>query len=144
MTKIYVGNLGDKGIIKSSDIELLFEPFGAVKVESYKLKAGKFIPASQVDDDRCRAANFAFVHMNDKLAANEAVRILNGSSFNGRTIIVEKAKVNFNMKKNETITLSDPDDTKMKIRTYPHHQRNVVFTAFTAKLTHYINPGGIL
>ena len=139
MTKIYVGNLGSKGIIKSTDIELLFEPFGTIKVESYKLKSGKFMPASPL----ASINNFAFVHMNDKLAANEAVRSLNGSYFKGRTIVVEKAKVNFNMKKNETIIYNDLDQ-QMKIRTYPHHQRNVVFNAFSAKLTHYINPGGIL
>jgi RNA recognition motif-containing protein len=71
--KLYVGNLGDGGTITSDDLRPLFETYGAV-TECECIK------------------NYAFVHMDDEAAAEEAVRNLNGTSVKGRSIKVEKSE----------------------------------------------------
>jgi len=71
--KLYVGNLGVSGDIKSEDLRPLFEQFG------------------QVSECEC-IKNYAFVHMDDADKADEAVRALNGTSVKGRNIKVEKSE----------------------------------------------------
>ena len=71
--KLYVGNLGEEGTVKSDDLRPLFEHYGTV-TECECIK------------------NYAFVHMEDSEKAGEAVRNLNGKTVNGRIIKVEKGE----------------------------------------------------
>jgi len=71
--KLYVGNLGEDGIVKSTDLRPLFERFGAVS-ECECIK------------------NYAFVHMDDEASASNAVAELNGTDVKGRHIKVEKSE----------------------------------------------------
>jgi len=71
--KLYVGNLGEDGDVKSTDLRPLFERFGVVS-ECECIK------------------NYAFVHMDDEAHASAAVAELNGTDVKGRHIKVEKSE----------------------------------------------------
>ena len=65
MVKIFIGNLGDTGAITSNDLREAFEKYGPV-TESECVK------------------NYAFVHMQYKKDADDALRDLNGVVLKGK------------------------------------------------------------
>ena len=71
MVKIFIGNLGDTGAITSNDLREAFEKYGPV-TESECVK------------------NYAFVHMQYKKDADDALRDLNG--------VVLKGNINIKIK----------------------------------------------
>ena len=77
--KIYVGNLNfDTG---GNDLRDAFAPYGEVV-------------SAQVITDRetMRSRGFGFVEMTDNDAAQQAIRTLNGSDLQGRSLNVNEAK----------------------------------------------------
>lgn len=72
-TKLFVGGLGDDKVVSADDLRSIFEEFGTV--------------------NECECIkNFAFVHMEDEQAANEALRNVPGIKVKGRTLKVEKSE----------------------------------------------------
>jgi len=76
---IYVANIP----FKSSDTDLkeLFEQHG--EVESARIV---------IDKITNRSRGFGFVQMADSASANEAINNLNGSDFEGKTLVVNEAR----------------------------------------------------
>ncbi len=71
--KLYVGGLGEDGVISAEDLRPLFEKYGVVtECECVK--------------------SYAFVHMDDESAVNAAIGELHGSQVKGRTIKVERSE----------------------------------------------------
>lgn len=64
MVKLFVGNLGDTNTVTSNDLREQFERYGSV-TECERVK------------------NYAFVHMDDRNAAEKALQELNGTSIKG-------------------------------------------------------------
>lgn len=79
MTTIYVGNLNYR--TTEEELAKLFEPFGIVERVS--------IPR---DSATGNTRGFAFVEMQDEKAAAAAIRELNGSKLEDRTLVVNKAR----------------------------------------------------
>ncbi|MGE0759238.1 MAG: RNA recognition motif domain-containing protein [Pirellulaceae bacterium] len=77
--RLYVGNL--PWSTSSSDLQALFEPFGAVR-------------SAEVIMDRVtgRSRGFGFVEMDNDDAMNSAVEALNGKDMNGRPMVVNEAR----------------------------------------------------
>uniref|UniRef100_A0A3Q2XZR9 RNA-binding protein 14 n=1 Tax=Hippocampus comes TaxID=109280 RepID=A0A3Q2XZR9_HIPCM len=71
-TKVFVGNLS--GMCTTEDLQQLFQTFGKV-LECDKVKG------------------YAFVHMENKEDALQAIEALHGTSFKGRPLSVELSKV---------------------------------------------------
>lgn len=78
-TKVFVGNLS--AMCTAEDLQELFQTFGKV-LECDKVKARL-----------SSAAGYAFVHMENKEDALQAIEALNGTSFKGRPLSVELSKV---------------------------------------------------
>uniref|UniRef100_H3CN06 RNA-binding protein 14 n=1 Tax=Tetraodon nigroviridis TaxID=99883 RepID=H3CN06_TETNG len=78
-TKVFVGNLS--GMCTTEDLQQLFQTFGKV-LECDKVKAW---PTS--------ISGYAFVHMENKEDALQAIEALHGTSFKGRPLSVELSKV---------------------------------------------------
>ena len=76
---IYVGNLSWN--LKDQDLQNLFAAHG--EVSSAKIVLDKFTN---------RSKGFAFVGMRDQAAAEKAIRELDGSMMEGRTIKVKEAQ----------------------------------------------------
>ena len=66
MVKLFVGNLSDAFTVTSSDLREQFEKYGSV---------------SECE----RVKNYAFVHMDDPSAAQDALHNLNGTTIKGTT-----------------------------------------------------------
>ena len=64
MVKLFVGNLGDANSVTSHDLREQFERYGSV-TECERVK------------------NYAFVHMDDRSAAEHAQKDLNGTQIKG-------------------------------------------------------------
>ena len=64
MVKLFVGNLGDANSVTSNDLREQFERYGSV-TECERVK------------------NYAFVHMDDRSAAEQAQQDLNGTQIKG-------------------------------------------------------------
>ncbi|MFQ6083369.1 MAG: RNA recognition motif domain-containing protein [Candidatus Aminicenantia bacterium] len=77
--KLYVGSLPYN--TTSTELEELFSKAG--KVESANVITDKFSG---------RGKGFGFVEMSTEEEAKKAIETLNGSSFNGRTIVVDEAR----------------------------------------------------
>ena len=67
MVKLFVANLGDAYTVTSDDLRELFEKYGSV---------------SECE----RVKNYAFVHMDDLDAAQEALHDLNGKLIKGKSL----------------------------------------------------------
>nr|XP_046185265.1 RNA-binding protein 4B-like isoform X5 [Oncorhynchus gorbuscha] len=78
-TKVFVGNLS--GMCTTEDLQELFQTFGKV-LECDKVKARL-----------SSSAGYAFVHMENKEEALQAIEALHGTSFKGRPLSVELSKV---------------------------------------------------
>ncbi|KAG5844116.1 hypothetical protein ANANG_G00158080 [Anguilla anguilla] len=78
-TKVFVGNLS--AMCTAEDLQELFQTFGKV-LECDKVKARL-----------SSAAGYAFVHMENKEDALQAIEALHGTSFKGRPLSVELSKV---------------------------------------------------
>ncbi|KAJ8405393.1 hypothetical protein AAFF_G00318660 [Aldrovandia affinis] len=78
-TKVFVGNLS--GMCTTEDLQELFQTFGKV-LECDKVKARL-----------SSSAGYAFVHMENKEDALQAIEALHGTSFKGRPLSVELSKV---------------------------------------------------
>ncbi|KAJ8336648.1 hypothetical protein SKAU_G00378680 [Synaphobranchus kaupii] len=78
-TKVFVGNLS--GMCTTEDLQELFQTFGKV-LECDKVKARL-----------SSSAGYAFVHMESKEDALQAIEALHGTSFKGRPLSVELSKV---------------------------------------------------
>ncbi|XP_071379599.1 RNA-binding protein 14b [Centroberyx affinis] len=78
-TKVFVGNLS--GMCTTEDLQELFQTFGKV-LECDKVKAR-----------HSSSAGYAFVHMENKEDALQAIEALHGTSFKGRPLSVELSKV---------------------------------------------------
>ncbi|XP_074480384.1 RNA-binding protein 14b isoform X1 [Sebastes fasciatus] len=78
-TKVFVGNLS--GMCTTEDLQQLFQTFGKV-LECDKVKAR-----------HSSSAGYAFVHMENKEDALQAIEALHGTSFKGRPLSVELSKV---------------------------------------------------
>lgn len=76
---IYVSNLNFT--VSDEHLSNIFAPFGQIK--SARVVTDKFTS---------RSRGFGFVEMNDDVAAEQAITKLNGSSVDGRTLNVNKAK----------------------------------------------------
>jgi RNA recognition motif-containing protein len=76
---IYVGNLSFD--TTDRDLETAFTPHG--KVNSVRVA---------IDRDTGRARGFGFVEMPDQNEAQAAIRALNGSELQGRTLTVNEAR----------------------------------------------------
>jgi RNA recognition motif-containing protein len=76
---IYVGNLDFK--VNENDLEGIFEEYGTVS--SAKIITDKFSG---------RSKGFGFVTMENKEEAINAIKELNGASFENRNIVVNEAK----------------------------------------------------
>jgi RNA recognition motif-containing protein len=76
---IYVGNLPYS--VNDQSLRSLFEQFGVVS-------SVKII----IDQISGKSKGFAFVDMGDESEALAAIEALNGKEFEGRTIVVNKAK----------------------------------------------------
>ena len=79
MTNIYVGNL-PYGITQLQ-LEEAFKPYGAVNRATVV-----------VDRETGRSRGFGFVEMENDSEAEAAIEGLNGSDFDGRTLVVNKAR----------------------------------------------------
>ncbi|XP_061921498.1 RNA-binding protein 14b isoform X2 [Entelurus aequoreus] len=78
-TKVFVGNLS--GMCTTEDLQQLFQTFGKV-LECDKVKAR-----------HSSSIGYAFVHMENKEDALQAIEALHGTSFKGRPLSVELSKV---------------------------------------------------
>lgn len=78
-SKLYVGNLSYQ--MAENQLEELFTPCGTVK-------SAKII----TDRDSGRSKGFGFVEMSDITEAEEAIKSLDGSEFDGRSIRVSAAQ----------------------------------------------------
>ena len=67
MVKLFVGNLGDAFTVTSNELRVLFEKYGSV---------------SECE----RVKNYAFVHMDDLNAAQDALNELNGTLIKGKSV----------------------------------------------------------
>lgn len=76
---IYVSNLGLS--VQSEDLKKIFTTYGIVS--SASIITDKFTN---------RSRGFGFVEMRDKQAAEKAIRELNGSMLDGRSIKMNEAK----------------------------------------------------
>ena len=76
---LYIGNLNYN--VKESDLRNVMEEYGAVA--SVKLIT---------DRETRRSKGFAFIEMNNDAQAKQAIEELNGSEFEGRTMIVKEAR----------------------------------------------------
>ena len=78
-TKLFVGSL--PWSVDDDALQSAFQPHGEV------------VSAKVVKDrDTGRSRGFGFVEMEDSTAANNAIKALNNSEFNGRNIVVNEAK----------------------------------------------------
>lgn len=78
-TKLFVGSL--PWSVDDNTLQSVFEPHGQV------------VSAKVVTDrETGRSRGFGFVEMQDSTAANNAIRALNNSELNGRSIVVNEAK----------------------------------------------------
>jgi len=77
--KLYVGNLSYN--VANADLEALFAAFGEVR-------------SAEVIMDRSTGTSkgFGFVEMNDDQSAQEAIRKLDGSAHDGRSLTVNEAR----------------------------------------------------
>lgn len=78
-TKLFVGSL--PWAVNDAALQAVFEPYGSVE-------SAKVI----VDRQTGRSRGFGFVIMDSDENANNAIKALNGSQMNGRSIIVSEAK----------------------------------------------------
>lgn len=78
-TKLFVGSL--PWAVNDASLKTVFEPYGSVE-------SAKVI----VDRQTGRSRGFGFVVMESEENANNAIKALNGSQMNGRSIIVSEAK----------------------------------------------------
>ena len=76
---IYIGNLNY--LVKEADLQQVIEEYGAV--ESVKIIK---------DRETGKSKGFAFIEMNNDAQAKQAIEELNGSEFEGRTMIVKEAR----------------------------------------------------
>ena len=76
---IYVANIPFKA--SDADLKELFQQFGEVT-------SAKIV----VDKMTNRSRGFGFVEMRDNAAAKEAIHKLNGSDFEGKTLVVNEAR----------------------------------------------------
>ena len=76
---IYIGNLNTR--VKEADLQQVIEEYGAV--ESVKIIK---------DRETGKSKGFAFIEMNNDAQAKQAIEELNGSEFEGRTMIVKEAR----------------------------------------------------
>lgn len=76
---IYVGSLSQQ--VSEQDLEELFKEFGAVS--TVKIIRDMFTGDSK---------GFAFVEMNDKVAAQKAIEALNTKEVKGKKIVVNEAR----------------------------------------------------
>uniref|UniRef100_A0A3P8RXG5 RNA-binding protein 14 n=1 Tax=Amphiprion percula TaxID=161767 RepID=A0A3P8RXG5_AMPPE len=78
-TKVFVGNLS--GMCTTEDLQQLFQTFG------------KVLECDKVKGKHSSSAGYAFVHMENKEDALQAIEALHGTSFKGRPLSVELSKV---------------------------------------------------
>ena len=76
---MYIGNLSYR--VKEADLQQVIEEYGAV--ESVKIIK---------DRETGKSKGFAFIEMNNDAQAKQAIEELNGSEFEGRTMIVKEAR----------------------------------------------------
>ena len=76
---IYIGNLNYR--VKESDLQQIMEEYGAVT----SIKIIK-------DRESGRSKGFGFVEMENDAQATQAIEELNGSEFEGRTMIVKETR----------------------------------------------------
>jgi len=76
---IYVGNLSYK--VRENDLQGVIEEYG--QVESCKIIK---------DRETGKSKGFAFVEMADDASAAKVIEELNGAEFDGRTMVVKKAR----------------------------------------------------
>lgn len=76
---IYVANIPYSA--SEADFKSLFEQYGAVN-------SAKIV----IDKLTNRSRGFGFVEMNDNATAKEAINGLNGSDFQGKTLVVNEAR----------------------------------------------------
>lgn len=76
---IYIGNLNYR--VKESDLQQVIEEYGAV--DSVKIIK---------DRETGKSKGFAFIEMSNDAQAKQAIEELNGSEFEGRTMIVKEAR----------------------------------------------------
>jgi RNA recognition motif-containing protein len=76
---IYVGNLNYN--VKEEDLQKKLESYGTIS--SVKLIT---------DRETSRSKGFGFVEMEDDEAAKKAIAELNGTQFEGRTMVVKEAR----------------------------------------------------
>ena len=73
MVKLFIGDLGDSGVVTSSDLRPLFETYGSIS--------------------ECECVKtFAFVHMDDPEAAQQALKDLNGFEIKGNATFLNCVK----------------------------------------------------
>ena len=77
--KLYVGNLSYN--TSNSDLQQLFEPFGTVDSATVI-----------TDRDTGRSKGFGFVEMSSKSEGDTAIRELNGTEIEGRSLTVNEAR----------------------------------------------------
>ncbi|XP_077357640.1 uncharacterized protein LOC144004335 isoform X3 [Festucalex cinctus] len=78
-TKVFVGNLS--GMCTTEDLQQLFQTFG------------KVLECDKVKGRHSSSVGYAFVHMENKEDALQAIEALHGTSFKGRPLSVELSKV---------------------------------------------------
>lgn len=76
---IYIGNLNYR--VKESDLQQVMETYGTV--ESVKIIK---------DHETGKSKGYGFVEIAEEELAKEAVEKLNGSEFEGRTMVVKEAR----------------------------------------------------
>ncbi|MDO5571580.1 MAG: RNA-binding protein [Bacteroidales bacterium] len=76
---IYIGNLNYK--VREADLQQAFEEYGAVS----SIKIVK-------DHETGRSKGFGFAEMENEAAAKQAIEELNGTDFEGRTLVVKEAR----------------------------------------------------
>lgn len=76
---IYIGNLNYR--VKESDLQQVMETYGTV--ESVKIIK---------DRETGKSKGYGFVEIAEEELAKEAVEKLNGSEFEGRTMVVKEAR----------------------------------------------------
>ncbi len=75
---IYIGNLNYR--VKEADLQKVIEQYGVV--ESIRVIK---------DRETGKSKGFAFVEINDDSQARQAIEGLNGTEFEGRTMVVKEA-----------------------------------------------------